>query len=625
MHRPLLLLACHLLPALSPAQTPPSGKPSSPQAPQYPELLAVDDRSRIARPVGEGVICFALYTVQDEVLKLSAHLYPLRPDEPTTVTLEVAHEGGWRAVEAAETERTGWTAVFRVPLWGSHHTTRYRLRHAGGDTFEGVVRKDPVTEDVITAAVLSCNSPGPGGGDLPKDDVAAALRAIDPDVLLFVGDQVYPHTTHTAAWLEFGRIFRDVMRDRPTVCMPDDHDVGQPNLWGQGGRHTDRDSKGGYTRPAGYVQMVERQQTSHLPDPVDPTPIEQGIRPWFTRLVVGGIDFALIEDRKWKSGCYGLVTEAMGPRPDHVTEPGVDPAQFDLPDKQLLGERQERWLAQWAEDWDGAAMKVAVSQTVWSMASTYDSKDRTFYYCDFDSNGWPQHARDHAVRLLRRCAALHLCGDQHLATIVQYGTEDWRDSGYAFCVPAIANLWPRWWAPKTAPQNAEPGAREHCGDALDGFGNKLTVYAHTNPRATGREPAALHDRMPGFGVVRFDKRTHRATLECWPRMVDPTVEGARQYEGWPRTVAQLDNLGVQPFHLPELVLQGAIAPLVRVTTAAGDPVCTVRLATDRAILPVPTDGPHTVAVWHEGGWLRREGVVPVPRGARAAPVVIELP
>ena len=41
--------------------------------------------------------------------------------------------------------------------------------------------------------------------------------------------------------------FGDMIRNRPTVCIPDDHDVGQPNIWGNGGRKTDRDTKG----PAG--------------------------------------------------------------------------------------------------------------------------------------------------------------------------------------------------------------------------------------------------------------------------------------------------------------------------------------------------------------------------------------
>ena len=48
--------------------------------------------------------------------------------------------------------------------------------------------------------------------------------------------------------------------------------------------------------------MVQRCQTWHLPDPYDATPIERGIGVYYTRLRVGGIDFAILEDRKFKSG-----------------------------------------------------------------------------------------------------------------------------------------------------------------------------------------------------------------------------------------------------------------------------------------------------------------------------------
>ena len=47
----------------------------------------------------------------------------------------------------------------------------------------------------------------------------------------------------------------------------DDHDVFQGNLWGAGGRKARRVNEGGYVMPADWVRMVERTQTSHLPDP----------------------------------------------------------------------------------------------------------------------------------------------------------------------------------------------------------------------------------------------------------------------------------------------------------------------------------------------------------------------
>ena len=52
-------------------------------------------------------------------------------------------------------------------------------------------------------------------------------------LLFFAGDQTYRHTEHTAGWIEFGLQFRDVIRDRPTITIPDDHDVGPPESLGR--------------------------------------------------------------------------------------------------------------------------------------------------------------------------------------------------------------------------------------------------------------------------------------------------------------------------------------------------------------------------------------------------------
>ncbi len=76
---------------------------------------------------------------------------------------------------------------------------------------------------MIVVANLSCNSSRTVG---PRTEIIENLRAQDPDVLFFGGDQTYRHTEHTAGWIEFGLQFRDIIRDRPTVCIPDDHDVG---------------------------------------------------------------------------------------------------------------------------------------------------------------------------------------------------------------------------------------------------------------------------------------------------------------------------------------------------------------------------------------------------------------
>jgi len=356
------------------------------------QVLRVPEVSR------DKVICFALYTVNNNILKLTAQLYPLKEDEERTVRLEVDRGGKWEQIAEARVIERGWTAPFRVENWDATKEVKYRVSHGERAFYTGTIRKDPVEKDTIVVATFTGNSINPKhGGDIPKSDIVENLKKVQPDLLFFSGDQVYDHTRHYAAWLKFGRDFGEIIRDTPTVTIPDDHDVGHGNLWGAAGKksHTQAGHDGGYFRPVEYVEEAQRAQTSHLPDPYDPTPVERGISVYYTSLTWGRISFAIIEDRKWKSGPGGLVPE-MGPRPDHITDPDYEPSSLDVPGATLLGERQLKFLREWATDWNGADMKSVLSQTVFCGGAHLHGQRNNRLYADLDSK--------HTCRLSRSAA-----------------------------------------------------------------------------------------------------------------------------------------------------------------------------------------------------------------------------
>jgi len=509
-----------------------------------PKKKQQDGRAVLSIPdvAAKDVICFALYTVHDRTLKLTAQLYPLPKDAPRTLRLEVERDGRWIEVARANVIEQGWTAPFRVANWDDTKAQRYRVRHGAEATYEGTIRRNPVDKDEIIVVGFTGNSIHPAhGGDISRQDIIDNVRKIDADVLFFSGDQVYDHTKHYAAWLKFGRDFGAIIKDRPTLTLPDDHDVGQPNLWGESGKISTLSgaADGGYAQPAAYVQEVERAQTSHFPDPADPHKIGQDIGVWFTNLNWGNIDFAVLEDRKFKTGPAGRVPK-QGPRPDHIQNPDYNPASVDVAGAVLLGERQLAFVEKWAQDWRRADMKVALSQTIFCGGAHIHGSANGRLHADMDSNGWPQSGRNRALAALRKGFAFHYAGDQHLATIFHHGIDEYRDAIWSFCVPSIANLYLRWWEPLAPGKNREPGAPDYTGDHLDGFGNKVTNYAAANPE---KQPGdnLLNTRAAGFGVVRFNKKTRDITMECWPRNVDITAPASRQYPGWPRTISQFDN------------------------------------------------------------------------------------
>ncbi len=582
----------------------------------------------------DEVVGHALYTHENRALKLSAFLFPLKPDEPREVRLEFLEDGVWREVARAPVRYPGWSAHFRLEPWDNSRAVPYRVRHGAAAFFEGRIRPDPRGKDTLVVASLSCTSNRDRGD---RDCLVKNLLKQDPDLLFFSGDQVYDHTEHTASFLLFGRQFREILRDRPAVTIPDDHDIGQGNIWGEGGIVADstHGNSGGYFYPADYIRMVERSQTWHLPDPADPRPVAQEIGVYFTRLRVGGVDFAILEDRKFKTGPKGRIPQ-LGPRPDHINDPAYDRRAIDLPGLDLLGDRQMAFLRAWGQDWSGASMKVALSQTAFCGAVHFHGSKSNRLLADLDCNGWPQQQRNAALRELRRALACHLCGDQHLAAVVQHGIDAFRDGPFGFTNPAIINTYyGRWWWPadERPGGNPLPGATlPWTGDYLDGLGNRITMRAYANPdygtmpdlSRVVRDPTA--NRGDGYGLIRFNTRTGATTFECWPRYADLAKGDAAQYRGWPITFRMEDNDGrAVTGHLPELVVEGASDPVVQVVEeASGELLYTRRIRGNRFRPPVYAKGAYTVRVGRDrpDGWSL-VGVRPASRSAK--PLTVTLP
>jgi len=542
----------------------------------------------------EQAICFVLYTVSADTLKMTAQLYPFNDDVGRKVQLQIDRDGAWEKIaETRVSEKPygrpqedikRWTAHFRVTPWDDSRDYRYRVVAADGmATLTGTIRKNPVEKKEIVVAAFTGNS---NRDRRLKPDIIRNIQAQDPDLLFFSGDQSYDHKLHYQAWLLFGRQFGEITKDRPTICIPDDHDIGQSNLWGEEGVRASSPTgdSGGYFWSPQYVNSVQDAQTWHLPDPFDARPVQRGIGVYYTALKIGLVGFAIIEDRKFKTGPKGLVP-MIGPRPDHVTDESFDRKSFDVHEARLLGQRQLDFLHAWGQDWDGVNMKAVLSQTVFANAAHRHGKYNYRLVADLDSNGWPQSGRDRALIEIRRSYSLMIGGDQHLATVIHHGVNDWGDSGYSFCVPSIVNFYNRWWDPKEPARRPIPGSLKDLGDYLDGFHNKVTMRAYANPdkRRVKRYGGEWGGRAAGYGLVRFDVSSREITMECWPRGVDVTQAAAEQYEGWPVTINQLDNYGRKAVAwLPVIEATGMENPVVQVIDEVHDEIVyTLRIRGNR--------------------------------------------
>jgi len=550
-------------------------------------------------------ICFAMYTVHAGTLKMTVQLYPLADGDSRDIALEIEKGGKWERVASGNVredlyglpkpDTKAWNVLFRVENWDHSRDWSYRVVALGGvATYTGTIRKDPVEKNEIVVAAFTGNS---NRDRSMRPDMIANLKAHDPDLLFFSGDQSYDHANHLGAWLLFGRQFGEVIKDRPTVAIPDDHDVGQGNLWGEEGVQAKLGgaSDGGYKMPPRYVREVEFAQTGNLPDPYDPTPIKRGIGVYYTALNVGGVDFAIIEDRKFKTGPADVIPK-MGPRPDHINDPKYDRKAVDVPGAKLLGDRQLKFLREWGKDWDGVEMKAVLSQTVLAGGAHIHHGRRLL--ADLDSNGWPQTGRNKALSEIRKAFAVMIAGDQHLATVIHHGVDDWNDAGFSFCVPSIVNYYPRAWAPLEKGRDPVTNALEHTGKYYDGLGNRLTMYAYANPTAEREKYGPKDKGAAGHGIIRFNKKARTITFECWPRQADVTNAQHKQFPGWPVTVRQEDNYRrAAAAFLPLIKVSGAVDPVIRVIEEAGGAVVyTLRIKGQEFRPKVFNPGSYTVVV-----------------------------
>jgi alkaline phosphatase D len=605
-----------------------------------------------------GPILFALYTVSRGVLKLSAQCPPMG-NAPREVRLQVRNGGNrWKTIAKAELDGDAWNAVFRVAAWNDAKDHAYRLVYAMPDasgklrqhTFEGTIRKDPKGRNEITVGLLTCI----WDMGFPHSEFTQHLGWHKPDVLFWTGDQVYEPVggfgvmetrdpdllvpsmhDYLRKWYIFGWATRDLTRQIPSVCMPDDHDMFHGNIWGCGGKPTDpaypppgykSQDSGGYKMPPRWVNMAQRTQTSHLPDPFDSTPVLQGITVYYTHLLWGGISFAVLEDRKWKSAPKIQCPEAQITN-GFPKDPRWDARKDDVPTAELLGQRQLDFLEYWAGDWSGGAwMKFAVSQTLFACLATepegdaddsYDPKlpilpvgeypPNDWMMADHDSDGWPQHGRNDGIRKWRKAFAIHLSGDQHIGTTSHYGVDEYRDGVYAVCTPAISNIFPRRWFPAHPGKNPLPGMR-NTGDYLDRFGNHMTVLAAACPHQyPGSGLEGLRNRATGYSILRCNRETREVQVAIWPRWVDPSASGAKPYPGWPITVKQLDNgLHGAQWTLEKIETPGQRDQVVQVRKEDGEVVYTLRISGDSFTPLVREPGTYSVAAFDPDGGYRQE-------------------
>ena len=607
-----------------------------------------------------GPIAGTLYSLSGSTLKLAAQFTHLGEAVKAkrvrlAARLEVkSDENEWTVIDGPKAISVpDHHILFRVEGWYASRSRETRVVFTDANDEEyiytTIIQRDPVDKPVVSLATFTgmgamgqtaaqiAREPGEGevivGRWTPANvwaPFAEAVQAVDKqdvDILFFTGDQIYegkpsppdgsrmPIEDYLYKWLIWHWSFRELTNHLPAICQPDDHDVYHGNIWGWGGKLSlsNNVNQGGYRGSPYFVNMVHRTQTAQNPDAYDPAPLESGITNYYCGFTYGGIGFAVLEDRKFKT-----------------------PPKISNPDRQVqLGERQLQFLREWGEDWAGQKFKVVVSQTGYATMHVNFNGDMAR---DSDSGGFPKVGRDKAVQLFRRCGAIVVCGDQHLGTMTRLGIEKPSDAVYQFCAPALANIFWRWFYPTTPGADRKLGEPEHLGEFVDGWGNYLRMVAVANPERRDLLGLKLRQRRvipeseakegkgdsvrtclgDGYGVVRFNKPAQTMTVECWRHNADPKATDG-QFPGWPLTLKLEELDGRKPVAwLPDLHIEGQSDPVVQIVDQTTGDIIKITRARDGFYRPGVFDASkiYTLRVGEPGiskGWWEARDLMPTPR------------
>jgi hypothetical protein len=312
------------------------------------------------------------------------------------------------------------------------------------------------------------------------------VQAEKPDLVVLQGDQTYFHESLSYGFLELVYSMHRVTRDIPTIVLMDDHDYGEPNLWGAG--DGDEDSGSGFTKPVCLINALQKQAMGHNPDSVHNGTLENGIDVYYTQYRYGHVDFAVLEARKFKNVADG---------------------------DSLLGHEQEQWLQEWCSV-NQDRVKVVLSQTPFASLATHN----TIYheYKPFgvhpivggepDTNGYPVSGRNRFMDIIKGCSNLILSGDQHLGLAATY-----EDYGVTDCVsPAVINTI-FWRLNLNAPGESYHDDYGHEYRLLNDWNVEEDLWRLKNPDSMNFTNSDQTSRADGFMMVDLDGRSATCSMQ----------------------------------------------------------------------------------------------------------------
>ncbi len=435
----------------------------------------------------------------------------------------------------------------------------------------------------------------------PHNKIVEHIENQQADMLYFTGNQVdknYPVAAeefdsenlkldYLYRWYMWHWTFGNVSKNTPTVLIMAERDYLQDRLWGfnatKGNRvppkeypyrywrqkHYWANDYGGFQMPSQLINNVQKMQTGHLPASVDTLLSEAGIESYYTNFKYSNVGFAVIESQKFKTPPAKAIIELV-PVNGFVLNTDVKVKKYKNKEAILLGRKQLKFLNDWAGDWNNESVKIVLSSKDFvkissftdSLFKEYEEPDLTgmrfdhkpkleMRSKDMSYHGWPIEARDKTLRVIRKGFGFILTSGERTGSLTHLGIKSWGDAAVSFAVPPVYNTNPGRWQIKKLPKYHKT---RNINDNFDGFGNKITVLAVTNPTHQFEDSYAS-----GFGIITIDKVGQQIESDCKIIHNNELVS----YPGWPIKTSIADNYGERKkFYLPEIRITRSNSPVI---------------------------------------------------------------
>ncbi len=524
-----------------------------------------------------GPLLSSFHTVTPDSIFLTVQLQPFKitKEDQFILTLRSKKEIEYRNYQY---DSLTHQVRFRVPNIKKSKSIYYLISYKGNQNLtpfylKGEIKAIPPKKE-LTVMALNCNGfafmhEGKFDYDAlwyPYEQIEKGYKEFKPDLIVFLGDQFYEsrpsmpinkapfcYLDYLYKWNLFCLQFRDLTANTPTIILTDDHDIYQGNLWGSNASLAKEASKdtlvkyyqenydtwqqdnGGYFMPADFVNMAIESQTSHLPNPYNKE--KSLLTNYYTSYKYGNFDFAIMEDKKFKSA----PTEINHPVFNGIPlNDSLSTDQLNNDSLTLLGIKQLQFLKEFlAKKSNG--IKVVLTQSAYASLTTINLESHPLKDLpatlsgkhklnrDMDTNGWPKNGRDKALNAVGSTPTLFLAGDQHMGSVVEL-YDSLNNGTHFFTVPSVSNTWPRTWLPSDSTNNSPLGIH------YDGFGNKMNVVAVANPTNEIHAPQKINKKSPGFGIIILNKKDKTATLHAYPLYFNEGQE-LQEYKGWPVSIS----------------------------------------------------------------------------------------